>query len=199
MPFGRRADAVVEAHKLILEVQCSAISEDEWTACNRDHNAHGYMVIWLWETASLGLPNGFPPPSSYAEEYRPRAVVHRMFSRKHPIYSSDGKEIKQAKFVYLWRPETEYGPSYHPKRFCEIEFHDIDREELYGVYKRRSMDNRLPFGKHKGDLIDQVPKSYLRWPRAKIKLYGTLQDAVNEVLDGTHDPANYPEEKISGQ
>jgi competence protein CoiA len=62
VPLGkRRADAVVETRKLVLEVQCSPMSADEWDARERDYRAMGYKVAWVWDTSMLGQGDAFPP------------------------------------------------------------------------------------------------------------------------------------------
>lgn len=45
--IGRIADCVWEPHKLVFEVQCSPISQNEVAGRNQDYAAAGYRVIWI--------------------------------------------------------------------------------------------------------------------------------------------------------
>jgi uncharacterized protein (DUF3820 family) len=42
----------------------------------------------------------------------------------------------------------------------------------------------MPFGKHKGKPVEQVPKGYLRWLKTNVELRGPLAEAVDCVLAG---------------
>ena len=42
---------------------------------------------------------------------------------------------------------------------------------------------RMPFGKHKGERVVDVPKEYLRWLRETTDIRGPLLDAVELALD----------------
>lgn len=42
----------------------------------------------------------------------------------------------------------------------------------------------MPFGKHKGQALDNVPKGYLHWLKANVPLFSPLVDAVDAVLAG---------------
>lgn len=40
----------------------------------------------------------------------------------------------------------------------------------------------MPFGKHKGKEVSEVPKGYLRWLRKNADLFGSLASEVDAVL-----------------
>lgn len=44
----------------------------------------------------------------------------------------------------------------------------------------------MPFGRHKGKPIADVPRGYLRWLKNNVNLFGPLQAHVDAVLLGTH-------------
>lgn len=41
----------------------------------------------------------------------------------------------------------------------------------------------MPFGKHTGEYICDLPIDYLEWLQENIDLYGDLQEAVNRAID----------------
>ena len=43
---------------------------------------------------------------------------------------------------------------------------------------------KMPFGKHKGEQIHLLEKSYLHWLRDNCKLHGDLLNAVDAALQG---------------
>lgn len=45
-------------------------------------------------------------------------------------------------------------------------------------------DIRMPFGKHKGALVVELPPDYLRWLRENTDIRGELADAVELALEG---------------
>jgi competence CoiA-like predicted nuclease len=49
----RRADCLDEQRKLVIEVQCSPLSVEEFNARNRDYARLGYKVVWVWDTGML--------------------------------------------------------------------------------------------------------------------------------------------------
>lgn len=53
---------------------------------------------------------------------------------------------------------------------------------------------RMPFGKHKGRLIPDIPTNYLRWLIREVDLDDDLREAVRDVLDGRrqHTQPTYP-------
>lgn len=42
----------------------------------------------------------------------------------------------------------------------------------------------MPFGKHKGESVETLPKGYLRWLKENVELRGELRQAVDCVLAG---------------
>jgi hypothetical protein len=42
----------------------------------------------------------------------------------------------------------------------------------------------MPFGKHRGERIDTIPRGYLRWLSGNADLWGELKQAVECVLNG---------------
>ena len=55
------------------------------------------------------------------------------------------------------------------------------------------MDGTMPFGKHEGKPLTQVPRGYLRWLRDNANLSGWLKDAVEAVLLGRTVPVYSPD------
>lgn len=47
------------------------------------------------------------------------------------------------------------------KRMCHD--HDLTLEGLMAVQNKKRKIERMPFGKHKGDLLKDIPKSYVSW------------------------------------
>lgn len=47
---------------------------------------------------------------------------------------------------------------------------------------------RMPFGKHQGKELTEIPKGYLHWLRSQDWVGGWLVNAVNQVLDGKEAP-----------
>jgi hypothetical protein len=43
---------------------------------------------------------------------------------------------------------------------------------------------RMPFGKFKGLVLDEVPRGYLEWLNGNVKLYGPLKVGVEALLSG---------------
>ena len=41
---------------------------------------------------------------------------------------------------------------------------------------------RMPFGKHKGEQVNDLPLSYLEWLRDNVELFGALKDEVNKTI-----------------
>jgi len=41
----------------------------------------------------------------------------------------------------------------------------------------------MPFGKHKGKRIEDIPEDYLEWLWEKVDLYGELKTAVENALN----------------
>ncbi len=46
--IGRIADACWEEKKIVFEVQCSSISEEEYLQRNEDYESLAYYSIWIW-------------------------------------------------------------------------------------------------------------------------------------------------------
>jgi uncharacterized protein (DUF3820 family) len=44
---------------------------------------------------------------------------------------------------------------------------------------------KMPFGKHKGKPLREVPKDYLRWLQAECKLSASMREAIEQVLNPT--------------
>jgi len=44
---------------------------------------------------------------------------------------------------------------------------------------------KMPFGKHKGMELEELPRPYLVWLRKNVQLFGQLQAEVEAILDGT--------------
>lgn len=42
----------------------------------------------------------------------------------------------------------------------------------------------MPFGRHKGKRLDQIPRGYLRWAQANVEMSGWLKTAVDAVVAG---------------
>jgi uncharacterized protein (DUF3820 family) len=47
---------------------------------------------------------------------------------------------------------------------------------------------KMPFGKHQGKDLTEIPKGYLRWLRRQDWVGGWLVHAVDQVLDGKQEP-----------
>lgn len=41
----------------------------------------------------------------------------------------------------------------------------------------------MPFGRHRGEFIGDIPKSYLTWVVNNINLNGDLRNAVEDVIE----------------
>ena len=46
----------------------------------------------------------------------------------------------------------------------------------------------IPFGKHKGTPVEQVPLDYLKWLHKNVKLKGGLKRAVELIVTGVRSP-----------
>ena len=44
-------------------------------------------------------------------------------------------------------------------------------------------DIRMPFGKHKGESLLDIPVSYLEWVYDNVELNGDLEEAVSDAID----------------
>lgn len=44
-------------------------------------------------------------------------------------------------------------------------------------------DIRMPFGKHKGESLLDIPVSYLEWIYDNIELDGDLEESVSDAID----------------
>jgi len=42
----------------------------------------------------------------------------------------------------------------------------------------------MPFGRHKGEEVADLPRRYLLWLKRTVKLYGDLQEEVEAILSG---------------
>lgn len=40
---------------------------------------------------------------------------------------------------------------------------DLEIEEVYNLLNRRTVTNHMPFGKHQGQPLSQIPRSYVQW------------------------------------
>ena len=48
---------------------------------------------------------------------------------------------------------------------------------------RLSKDMEMPFGKHRGEFVSELPDGYLEWLAREVNLYGRLRAAVREALE----------------
>ena len=44
----------------------------------------------------------------------------------------------------------------------------------------RNMD--MPFGKYKGEALEDIPIAYLNWLYENVELHGELEEAISEIL-----------------
>ena len=56
---------------------------------------------------------------------------------------------------------------------------------------------RMPFGKHKGKPLDEIPKDYLLWIRENITLGQHLAECIDAVLCGEPLPSR-PDKRTKG-
>lgn len=42
---------------------------------------------------------------------------------------------------------------------------------------------KIPFGKYKGKLLNEVPKQYVKWMYRNCELYGTFKEEVAKLAD----------------
>lgn len=55
-----------------------------------------------------------------------------------------------------------------------------------------TFDGRMPFGKHKGELLEDVPESYLRWLLRNCDLGPVIRGAILETLGEEDDDEPEP-------
>jgi len=48
----------------------------------------------------------------------------------------------------------------------------------------------MPFGKHKGKRLEEIPRNYLIWLKRNVSLTGTLAFEVDRILSGKPIPEN---------
>ena len=65
----RIADVVWETKKIIFEVQCSQISEEEVLTRSQDFRSLGYQVVWILHVKRYGRQNVFQNPWSLLPHY----------------------------------------------------------------------------------------------------------------------------------
>ncbi len=64
------------------------------------------------------------------------------------------------------------------KQVFEMMIDDLSMESIITLLNQPSVVRHMPFGKHKGQLLQDVPKSYIRW----LNENGALDKAENEEL-----------------
>ena len=55
---------------------------------------------------------------------------------------------------------------------------------------------KMPFGKHEGKAIDDIPRGYLRWLKTNISLFGDLEAAINSALNQSPGPAKIERDRV---
>ncbi len=53
---------------------------------------------------------------------------------------------------------------------------------------------KMPFGKHIGKELTELPRAYLVWLTRNVKLFGELQEEVEAILNGENEPKETYEE-----
>ena len=139
------------------------------------HNNDAFDVHFLrqeYERAETPMPEWkFLDSLKWARRYRPDLPRHSLqFLRE--MYSLDANNAHRAlDDVYILH------------KVFELMTDDLDIDTIYELMQRKETITRMPFGKHRGVPLEQVPTNYYKWLAGSGALDKPENSDLKEALD----------------
>ena len=125
-PISRIADLCWESEKVVFEIQCSPIAEEEAAARMRDYRGAGYEVVWLLDDRRYNKKLGRP-----TEEYLRGVSTYYMTIKQGIVYDqfevfSEGQRVKKGKRMPIdlrkirHMPNVSFSEELFPKQIAKM-------------------------------------------------------------------------------